>query len=949
MPTPIWAPGTLYPPGSLVQPRSAPPPVPDPVTNGDFELGNTGWTMAAGFSIGEFGNGTHFTGTWSLQWDATGNGRAINNNATQVNAGQVITGTCMVQQGQSSSGEAGARCEIAWYDASDELIAYAPGNLIDSGSNQTWKQSTVSAIAPANAAFARFSVYAFRTGGGDELWIDNCSWDAIISQLPTGLVFRAVQATAGYSGSNEPVWPVAEGLQVVDNEVTWEAVYASRVTWEATPILVSGEYEPEWPEVAGSTVADGTIQWTALTARVDSAPQSKITAIAASKVFKGDGDIASFSATANPLDRTTADDAGYIPFGLNTYGATPIIGFGLYRGNLVIFNSQGFQMWQVDQDPANMALLDAAPVPCEYKDTIQPVANDLVFLTSRGIRNIGIAGASTNLQAGFFGKQVDPLVLEFLDAATAAGLEPFALFYPGAGQYWLIFGRDVVVLTVNGGSKDMSWSRYQFPVGLTDWTIQGTELYVRAGDTVHQISAAATEDGQVCGFPIFTIDRYASYGLSSITPYSDGSLDTLLGFITGCTQSEDSIIVTASVGEGVQMRYFRSTDGGETWAMSSDFISPDTSRIGFADYGEGEYVFTGSTGILSPGTPTAAVSDDDGVTFTDATADIVAAFGTGGALGVTYTEGFFFTASDEGHIGRRPAGGNWDAVSTAAPTGVSRPRFAGNGSGLVVGLINGRVCVSEDSGTTWDCSSYVNAFASADLGTYISAMIPTAAGIAYGAGCWIACGTVGGLPRIRRSTVGAEAAWTDITVPEGPQRLDEVRYDPVLERFFISGSNITTGVLYVLQSEDGLTWSVATSYGTGGDLGFDITWLLPTATEQENCPAGYGGIGTPPDAVPFTGYLAWPYLDFGRLGVDKSLEGFDIVATGEFSISIGYNQRDTSQATAAYELDGDTLPGTMVPMPLTAPSMQMRITFNSSQPWEWFASTLYLTDQPQGM
>lgn len=502
MPTPTWQPGTLYAPGSLVQPASAIAPVPDQVTNGGFELGNMNWALASGFSIGEFGNGTHFQGTWSLQWDLTGTGRAINDNATEVEPGQTITANCQVQQGASASGDAGARAEIAWYDASDELITFSSGNLVQSGSNQSWKQSTVVGVAPAGAAFARFAVYAFRTTGGAELWVDNCTWDAVVSTLPTGLVFRAVQNEVGYSGATEPVWPVVNGQTVVDNEVTWEAVFSSRVVWEASPVLTSGAYEPTWPTVPNGTVADGTIKWVAMPARVTDpkCPNSKIVEIAASKIFAADDDIIPFSATVNPLDWSSEQDAGYIPFGLNTYGSTPVTAMSLYRGNLIAFNSEGFQMWQVDQDPANMALLDASPVSCLFFKSAQPVMNDLVMCTPQGVRNIGIAGASTNLQAGFFGAQVDPLVL----AAIRSGIIPFALFWPGAGQYWLIFGAEAFVLTMNGGNKDQSWSRYVFPRALTYWAILEGDLYLRAGELVWRMDPDALADDVYFDTPAIT-------------------------------------------------------------------------------------------------------------------------------------------------------------------------------------------------------------------------------------------------------------------------------------------------------------------------------------------------------------------------------------------------------------------------------------------------------------
>lgn len=91
-------------------------------------------------------------------------------------------------------------------------------------------------------------------------------------------------------------------------------------------------------------------------------------------------------------------------------------------------------------------------------------------------------------------------------------------------------------------------------------------------------------------------------------------------------------------------------------------------------------------------------------------------------------------------------------------------------------------------------------------------------------------------------------------------------------------------------------------------------------------------------SIPFESYIAWPYLDFGALGTDKELEGIDIVCTGEVAFSIGYNQRDMTQATAAYTIDGDTVPNEgMIPFPFTAPSFQFRLTFSGDQAWEWFA------------
>lgn len=168
----------------------------------------------------------------------------------------------------------------------------------------------------------------------------------------------------------------------------------------------------------------------------------------------------------------------------HNYGANPVAMLTLYRSNLMVFNSGGYQMWQIDPDPANMALLDAQPVGSVYPRAAQSVSNDLLFLTEVGVRNLGTIGATANMQVGSSGQPVDPLVKAQLQAGT---YEPRSLYYPGRGQYWLFFGPQAFVFTVNGAGL-RTWSRYIFPDTITDWTLNAGILYLRtAGNLVWQV------------------------------------------------------------------------------------------------------------------------------------------------------------------------------------------------------------------------------------------------------------------------------------------------------------------------------------------------------------------------------------------------------------------------------------------------------------------------------
>lgn len=498
MATQVWSPGEFITPGDLRQPRTTPPVVTSALTNPGFETGDlTGWTVSnPAITVQNPGSSFAFEGTHVIRHPdgLLGTYFIDNNNVVPVVPGQVIKLACRYRRETNVNGRQSMAIEIRWFDASMVLV---PGSetLFEQagGAVNVWYGPSVTGTAPATAAFAQARVRSFQTGTGGthHQYFDDFQWDYIAPSAPAGLVYKAVQAAGGYTASVEPVWPLTLGLTVVDNEVTWEAVVAASVTWQATPIMISGTVEPTWPTDVGATLLDNTVVWKCVSRRVEDerCPNSKEVILAASKVFAADQDIIKYSATINPLDWSTPNDAGYLPFGLKLYGSNPVAALGLYRSNLVAFNSEGFQMWQVDEDPAAMAFLDAVPVSSTEHHAVQPVANDLLFLNPVGVRNIAIAGGSTNLQAEGVGQAIDPLI----KAALAENGDRFGLFWPARGQYWLFFEDEAFVLTINDAKKK-SWSRYQFPDPVDDWTLQGNDLYLRAGTKVWRVDETATLD-----------------------------------------------------------------------------------------------------------------------------------------------------------------------------------------------------------------------------------------------------------------------------------------------------------------------------------------------------------------------------------------------------------------------------------------------------------------------
>jgi len=250
-------------------------------------------------------------------------------------------------------------------------------------------------------------------------------------------------------------------------------------------------------------VSDGTIQWKAVNRRVGdvNCPNSKVVTKGASKIFAGDKDITRFSGTVNPLNWTLVDDAGYLPTGMQQNNANDVAVLNLYRSNLVMFNANGFQLWAIDPDPANMAFQDQLPIGSIWQKACCPVNNELLFLAAIGFRSIGIAIAAANLEAGDVGEPVDPLVQPAIAAAIASGIEPISTYVPGAGQFWGSFpnypngSTTTFVLTLNGTQK--KWSRYVHPFVIEAYVQLGNDLYMRHGDIVsrHDITRNTDQVG----------------------------------------------------------------------------------------------------------------------------------------------------------------------------------------------------------------------------------------------------------------------------------------------------------------------------------------------------------------------------------------------------------------------------------------------------------------------
>lgn len=216
------------------------------------------------------------------------------------------------------------------------------------------------------------------------------------------------------------------------------------------------------------------------------------------------GDVVRFCATNTPRDWTTANDAGFLPVGLQQSGANEATALGFYSNRLVVLFADSSQIWNVDVDPALHAFLQAVDVGSVLPYSHANMGGDVFFLSPAGVRTITRQDVTTNLIDADVGSPIDRELIagQFINIANAK-----AQYYRGGGQYWLYSGNKAVVYTFSRTASISAWSVYEFPFPLDYMEELNAELYIRSGDNVYRLDRTAKTDDGV----LYSVDIELAY------------------------------------------------------------------------------------------------------------------------------------------------------------------------------------------------------------------------------------------------------------------------------------------------------------------------------------------------------------------------------------------------------------------------------------------------------
>ncbi len=211
-----------------------------------------------------------------------------------------------------------------------------------------------------------------------------------------------------------------------------------------------------------------------------------------SKLFAINGDTVRFCKTGDPRNWSEANDAGFLPTGLNSRGDRSTNALGIYQGKLVALSKDGAQVWVVDPDPANMRLETIVEnVGTTFPRSVATVAGDLYFLSDYGFRSITTLQLTNSLADVDVGSPIDALVRP---ETKVPGVRPRAFYFYGTGQYVCAIGNRLFVYSISRTSKIAAWSQYYLPESVDAFAELGATLYVRSGDKVYKLDEAVSSD-----------------------------------------------------------------------------------------------------------------------------------------------------------------------------------------------------------------------------------------------------------------------------------------------------------------------------------------------------------------------------------------------------------------------------------------------------------------------
>lgn len=205
------------------------------------------------------------------------------------------------------------------------------------------------------------------------------------------------------------------------------------------------------------------------------------------KMYVVDGRNLKFSALDDPEDLAGVG-SGTIDVTAQDADSTELVGIEQYYSYLLLMARNTVQIWQMDADPANNALVQVlGAIGLVAPNAAARYGNgDVLMLTDTGIRSLRARDSSNAAILNDIGSPIDARISERRATLTPAAAEKIvATVDPLSGHFWLVWGSETYVLAYYPNSKVTAWSVFVPPVSVDYTTIANSRLAFRAGENLY--------------------------------------------------------------------------------------------------------------------------------------------------------------------------------------------------------------------------------------------------------------------------------------------------------------------------------------------------------------------------------------------------------------------------------------------------------------------------------
>ena len=215
-----------------------------------------------------------------------------------------------------------------------------------------------------------------------------------------------------------------------------------------------------------------------------------------SKMFCVDVQNLRFSSILSATNWTTGTGYGVIDTTTEDAATLELVGLEEYYGSLAVFGRTSVQIWGMDPDPAQSALLQVlGGIGLVAPNAVARYGSgDVLFLSNTGIRSLRARDASNSAAVNDIGSPVDVLVRAMRATLTPLDAERItALTDPLTGHYWLIWGTRVFVLAAYPNSKVTAWSTFDLPYEAEHAVVANSRVALRMGDNLNVYGPLPTD------------------------------------------------------------------------------------------------------------------------------------------------------------------------------------------------------------------------------------------------------------------------------------------------------------------------------------------------------------------------------------------------------------------------------------------------------------------------